>query len=236
MKKNLFFLLVFLLMFSGAFALDFYNRFSAASIIPLEDNAYNCVTGAGYGLKIIENRFVLIAGLNGYFGAADAAQGEDKVYGLYKKDWYITGQGEEASVSAVYMGAELSVSFGWHLSYLFERSQYIFITLAAALESENFSGEAKRQFLACRYRTYMTLSTEVFDISENPVLLDFSFGSAPLQSAAEPGNAFYFFKAGLVYEVPLEFKETIDTYKRSGEIKKTIEKPGEEEGGAIWEE
>ncbi len=236
MKKNLFFLPLFLLMFTGVFALDFYNRFSAASIIPLEENAYNCITGAGYGFKIVENRFVFIAGLKGYFGAADAAKGEDKIYGLYKKDWYITGQDENASVSALYMGAELSAAFGWHLSYLFERSQYIFMTLAAVLESENFSGDVKRQFLACRYLTYMTLSTEVFDISEKPVFLNFSFGSASLQSPDKRGNAFYFLKAGLVYEVPLEFEETVDTYERSGEIKKDIEKTGEEGGGAIWEE
>lgn len=236
MKKTVL-LLLFVFTVSGAHAIDFYSQFSADSIIPLKDNAYNVIWGGGYGFKLVEGRFVFVLGAKGFIDSAKAVYSDGRVYGLYKDDWAL-GPFEAdniTDVNSLYIAGELSASFGWHISYIFERDQYIFITLAAMLESETFSGDVEKQFLAGRYSTALSLSSEIFKVADNPVYLTLSFGSASLQDPVKSGNAFYFFRTSLTYETEMKFIREVDKYRRSDEMEKEG-KEQEGEGGAVWEE
>ena len=242
MKRLMLSLILVVSIAGNACALAVSHLISVDPIFPFKKNAYSIVWGGGYTLKFVEDKFVFMAGVKGHLGLADMVLDDETgtAYGIYRDDWRLTRNlVYEASNTdpgyVTYLNAELSISFGWHVSYIMQRNQFVFLSVAAMLDSENFTGLYEHQFISGRYSVYLSLTSELHRLFDNLTYLTLSFGSTALQDPSKQGNAFYFLRTEFSMEFPVEFKHVVDKYKRD----KEIEDEGKEqkgEGGAVWEE
>ena len=230
--------LLFLLPAASSAYLEWSSNVSFEPLVPIQANGYGLLWGLGYELSIINDRFMIMAGAKTNYGTGSAVTSSESdgthVFGLYKDEWFALETGVPLASTLNYISAELSLSVGWHISYLFDRRQFVILTFAGILENEKIPAYGIDN-TGLRYASYITLTSEIADIMERPLHFRLTFGSIAYRHSIDAGVAVYYVKAGVNYEIPMTRKKDEFEGVKMYEIEDGRVVP-KEEGEAVWEE
>ncbi|HDT15530.1 MAG TPA: hypothetical protein ENN55_04905 [Firmicutes bacterium] len=202
MKKKLMLILISVMAFfvsrNDSFGDGYLEMFSLAGpdiSIPFFNNIYGGLYGLEYGFYVVNDRFLAGAAvkMNAGYGRPVIAEknGIKSSGGLYPDEWSAEGEFSGAG----YISGFLGVEFGWNVSHLFLRRQFVTVGMGWFLDREEFEGG--KVFNSGRYATSISILSGAVEIMGIKTYVRAGISAVPNADMGTPGMSNYFGSIGI---------------------------------------